>query len=120
MKNKAVVLVYPSSRTRNLIKNIRELNYTPIVISATAHDKLTLQTRGTTVINQWASAVKSKEYAKYKPDILEFDKNMDYQKLTNYIKNKYDVLAVIPCSDLSIKLGDFLQKEFKLTSNPKE
>ncbi|GHU51119.1 hypothetical protein FACS189459_6310 [Bacilli bacterium] len=43
---------------------------------------------------------------------------MDYEKMFNSIKNKYEVSAVIPCSDLSIKLGDFLQKKFNLISNP--
>ncbi|GHU49699.1 hypothetical protein FACS189459_1970 [Bacilli bacterium] len=117
---KAIILIYPSTRTRHLIKEVRELGYTPVVIPFSKYDKSLDSFVDETFINQLNAAVKSEKYTKYKPDIIEFDKDMNYQKMVDLIKNKYDVLAVIPCSDPTLRIGDFFQKAFKLKSNAQE
>ncbi|GHU53457.1 hypothetical protein FACS189496_4820 [Bacilli bacterium] len=116
-KQKGVIIVYPSSRTRNLIKEIRNLGYVPIVIPTSKYDKFVLDMFDETCIQQFNSAIKSEEYKKYNPDIVEFDSDQDVNKIIKYTKNKYEILAVIPCSDPSLKISDCLQKEFKPLDN---
>ncbi|GHU50323.1 hypothetical protein FACS189459_3980 [Bacilli bacterium] len=121
-KQKGMLIVFPSSRTKNLIKECYEKGIKPIVIHPNFNGKNNKNKEYEALVpmvalKQAMVSIKN-NYSKY--NYIEYTEQDDCRLIVDDVKKNYDILGVICCSDMAPKYTYELRDLLGMSNNPLE